>query len=140
MTAERVRRIRCVGGLVRDPDGRLLLVQRANAPGAGRWSLPGGKVEPGESDDAALRREVREETGLAVHVGRLVGTVERPAPDGVFEIHDYACTVTGGDLQAGTDASATRWADLAMFATLDADDALVEALFQTLREWSELPR
>jgi 8-oxo-dGTP diphosphatase len=107
-------KIRCVGALVYDAQGRLLLVQRANDPGRGRWSLPGGKVEPGETDAAAVVREVREETGLVVTPGRLVGMVARPAPHGVFEIHDYFCEVIGG--------------------------ALVELLEQTLTEWDALPR
>ena len=71
-------RVHCVGALVHDDAARLLLVQRANAPGRGQWSVPGGKVERGESDVDAVRREVLEETGLHVRVGLRVGTVQRP--------------------------------------------------------------
>ena len=66
--------IRCVGGIVHDAQGRLLLIKRANEPGRGRWSLPGGRVEPGETDAEAVVREVREETGLEVTPGPLAGT------------------------------------------------------------------
>ena len=136
MTAAEVRKIRCVGGVVHDSAGRLLLVQRANDPGRGLWSLPGGRVEPGETDAAALVRELREETGLIVTPGRLAGVVSRPAPDGTFEIHDYFCEVTGGALAAGDDALDARWTDRVIFAALP----LVELLEQTLTEWDALPR
>src|SRR5499427_9584533 len=103
-------RIRCVGAIVTDGDGRLLLIKQGHEPEAGRWSLPGGRVVPGESDPQALVREVREETGLWVEPGRLIGEVERPAPGGaIFDIHDYAATVSGGLLAAGDDAADARW-------------------------------
>ncbi|WP_026422318.1 NUDIX hydrolase [Actinokineospora inagensis] len=140
MSGAGIRKIRCVGAVVRDAAGRLLVVRRGREPGAGLWSVPGGKVEPGESDPVALARELREETGLVVAVGDHVGSVERPAPDGVFEIHDYRCVVTGGDLSPGDDADAASWVDLATFTTLNDRNALVEGLFAALREWGELPR
>src|ERR1700761_3001222 len=98
----RARRIRCVGAIITDAAGRLLLIQRGHDPGAGRWSLPGGRVEPGESDAEALAREMREETGLIVTAGPLVGAGERPGGAGpVLDIRDYAATVTGGQLTPG---------------------------------------
>jgi 8-oxo-dGTP diphosphatase len=92
--------IRCVGAVITDASGRLLLIRRANEPGRGLWSLPGGRVEPGESDAEAVVREVREETGLVVSPGQLVGR----AQIGDFDVGDYACTVLGGRLAAATDA------------------------------------
>jgi len=89
--------IPCVGAVVKDDQGRLLLIKRGHAPAAGLWSLPGGRIEPGETDTEALVREMREETGLVIDPGPLIGTVRRPARDGaVFDIRDYAATVTGG--------------------------------------------
>jgi 8-oxo-dGTP diphosphatase len=103
-------RIRCVGAIITDDTGRLLLIKRGHEPEEGRWSLPGGRVRPGESDPQALVREVHEETGLQVEPGRLIGEVERPAPGGaIFDIHDYAATVSGGLLAAGDDAADARW-------------------------------
>lgn len=134
------RVIRCVGAVVHDAAGRLLLVQRANEPGRGQWSLPGGRVEPGESDATAVVRELREETGLQVRVGALVGSVRRAAPRGVFVIFDYAAEVVGGQLAAGDDASAAAWVDRAEFARLAANGLLVARLAETLAEWRVLPR
>jgi ADP-ribose pyrophosphatase YjhB (NUDIX family) len=125
--------IPCVGAIVLDGEGRLLLIQRAKMPGEGRWSLPGGRVEEGETNAVALAREVVEETGLLVTVGPLVGIVRRDAPDGgVYEIHDYACTPHGGELRAGDDAGAVRWVAASRVGRLD----LVDGLLDALREWN----
>ncbi|MBB2937240.1 ADP-ribose pyrophosphatase YjhB (NUDIX family) [Amycolatopsis bartoniae] len=123
---------RCVGGIVHDPAGRLLVIRRGHEPGRGLWSLPGGRVEPGESDAQAVVREMREETGLDVRPGALVGTVVR----GRYEIHDYACEVLSGDLRAGDDADEARWVDSAAFTALE----LTEGLAEVLAEWDSLPR
>ena len=97
-------RIPCVGAII-TVGGRILLIRRGHEPEAGRWSLPGGRIEAGESDEQALVREVREETGLEVAPGPLIGAVDRPRPGGgVLVIRDYAATVTGGTLAAGDDA------------------------------------
>jgi len=82
---------------------------------------------------------MREETGLEVRPGELVGTVERAAPAGVFEIHDYACAVLGGELIAGDDAAAAAWVDAAGFAAMERDGLLVAELAETLRGWGVLP-
>lgn len=123
--------------MVHDSGQRLLLVRRAHAPGRGLWSLPGGHVEPGETDKQAVAREVLEETALTVDVGRHLGSVTRTAPGGaVFEIHDYACRVVHGTVQAGGDATDARWCDSLEFAALP----LVEGLLEVLVDWNCLPR
>jgi 8-oxo-dGTP diphosphatase len=127
--------IPCVGAIIQDDLGRLLLIKRGHAPGAGLWSLPGGRIEPGETDAEALVREIREETGLAVEAGHLVGTVRRPARDGdVFDIRDYTATVTGGTLQPGDDAADARWADALELESLP----ITEGLTETLTSWGVL--
>ena len=74
--------------------GRLLLIRRGHDPHRGLWSLPGGRIEPGESPEEAVVREVREETGLAVTPERPVGEVSIPADDVVFAVVDFFCTLT----------------------------------------------
>lgn len=128
-------RVPCVGAIIKDGAGRLLLIQRGHDPEAGRWSLPGGRVEPGESDQQAVVREIREETGLRVTCGVLVGSVERPGLRGaVVDIRDYAATVTGGTLTAGDDAADARWVSPADLAGLP----LTSGLAETLTAWGVL--
>ncbi|MHA6780487.1 NUDIX domain-containing protein [Pseudonocardia saturnea] len=121
-----------MGGLAYDRARRLLLIRRGNEPGRGLWSVPGGRVEAGEDDAAALVREMVEETGLTVAPGRLIGRVTR----GPYLISDYACTVLGGELRAGDDALDARWCSAADLAALPLVDELVE----TLAGWGALPR
>ena len=136
MTPPSEQRIRCVGAVVLDDAGRLLLVRRAHEPGRGRWSIPGGRVEIGETDAHAVTREVTEETGLAVEVTRMLGNVQRRAPGGaVFDIYDYRCLVSGGTLRPGDDADDARWCDPQTLATLP----IVTGLIAALTEWHCLP-
>jgi len=129
--------VRCVGGVVLDGSGRLLLVLRGREPAAGTWSIPGGRVESGETDAQAVRRELAEETGLYVVPGRKVGTVVRAGTEGVtYEIHDYACAVAGGDLEAGDDAVDVRWVTDTDVRRLPCAPGLVE----TLTDWGVLSR
>lgn len=121
--------IRCVGGVIKDAEGRLLLIKRGHEPGTGLWSVPGGRIEPGETDAEALVREMREETGLVVEPGPLLGIVQRPTASGaVIDIRDYAATVIGGTLEPGDDAADARWVDAADLSGLAITDGLVEAL------------
>ncbi len=122
----------CVGAVIHDAAGRLLLVRRANEPGRGRWSIPGGRVEHGETEPAALVREVAEETGLDVAPGRCLGRVRR----GRYEIADYSATVVGGTLRAGDDAAAAAWVTRERLDELP----LVDGLAEVLTEWDALPR
>jgi ADP-ribose pyrophosphatase YjhB (NUDIX family) len=126
-----------VGAIVADGQGRLLMIKRGHEPGAGLWSIPGGRIEPGETDAEAVVREMIEETGLTVEVGRLIGRVQRPGLNGaVIDIRDYAATVTGGTLRAGDDAADARWVTPAELEWLDITEGLIDAL----TDWGVLGR
>jgi 8-oxo-dGTP diphosphatase len=112
----------CVGAVLLDEGGRLLLVQRANPPAAGCWSVPGGRVEHGETLPEAVAREVAEETGLQVTIGRQLGVVEVA---GGYRVHDFAATVTGGVLTPGDDALDVRWCTCDEVAALPTTPGLV---------------
>ncbi len=121
--------IPCVGAIVADGQGRLLMIKRGHEPGAGLWSIPGGRIEPGETDAEAVVREMIEETGLKVQVGRLIGRVQRPGLNGaVIDIRDYAATVIGGTLRPGDDAADARWVAAADLDSLEITEGLIEAL------------
>lgn len=128
--------IACVGAIVLDDARRILLIKRGQAPALGMWSIPGGRVEPGESHEVAVVRELLEETGLVGAVVREVGTVYRDAPSGgTYEIRDFLLTVLAGDLRAGTDADDAAWFTRADLDVLPCSPGLVDAL----AEWDVLP-
>jgi 8-oxo-dGTP diphosphatase len=122
--------IDCVGAIVRDPAGRLLLVRRANPPAQGLWSIPGGRVEAGESAEDAVVRELAEETGLHGTVEREVGTVRRGAPGGgTYVIRDFVVSVDAvGTPVAGDDAADVAWVELDELDALPTSPGLVDAL------------
>ena len=127
----------CVGAIVHDERGRLLLIQRGREPAKGRWSVPGGRVHAGEDFSSAVVREVREETGLDVRIGEMVGSVVRAAPDGsTYDIRDFRAYVEGSpELAAGDDADDARWVGQAELRELPTSPGLIE----TLEEWGVLP-
>jgi 8-oxo-dGTP diphosphatase len=124
----------CVGAIV-VLDGALLLVQRAFAPGAGEWSVPGGRVERGETLVEAVVRELAEETGLEGICGELVGIVERFDDDADGSTHyvilDFRVTVIDdAEPRAGSDAVDARWVPLEDVAEMLLVDGLAEFLHE----------
>lgn len=117
-----------VAGIAFDPAGRVLLIERGRGSARGQWTVPGGRVEGGETLAAALRREMLEETGLEVQVGALVTVFERIEADCHYVIHDHLVLVTGGALQAGDDAAAARWVAWDELSSLPLSEGLMPVL------------
>jgi 8-oxo-dGTP diphosphatase len=133
-------RLQCVGAVIKDGAGRMLLILRGHEPGKGLWSIPGGRIEPGETDEQAVIREVLEETGLTVACGRLLGAAELPGQDGaVIEVRDYLAALPPGAApaaaRAGDDAAAVRWVTDADADAMDARGELTAGLLAALRSW-----
>lgn len=124
--------VHAAGAIALDARSRLLVVRRGNPPALGSWSLPGGRVEPGEPLEDCVVREVREETGLEVAVIRLVGVVERPFDGGTYRIHDFLVEVRGGDLAAADDAEDARWMGRAELVNAGPTDGLLAFLDEHL--------
>src|SRR3984957_18062915 len=117
---------------------RVLLIRRGTAPLLGEWSLPGGVLECGESLREAVAREAREETGLVVEIGEMLGVYERiiPGETGRIRYHfvliDFLCRAVGGELLAGSDAADVRWFVREELSALkladDANDVVIKGL------------
>lgn len=120
----------CVGAVVVDDD-RLLLVRRGRGPAAGTWSIPGGRVDRGETLAEAVLRELTEETGLDGVCDELLGWVERIDGTHHFVILDFRVSVLDpAEPVAGSDAAEAAWVPLADVA----DRNLVEGLAEFLHE------
>ena len=117
-----------VAGIVFDAAGRVLLVERGQPPGAGLWTVPGGRLEAGETLAAGVARELAEETGLAVEVGPLVEVVERIGDGYHYVILDYLARAVGGELRAASDVRAARFVDAGELATLPLTAGLVPVI------------
>ena len=118
----------CVGAIVVDEE-ELLLIRRGHGPAAGEWSIPGGRVEVGETLAEAVVRELAEETGLEGVCERLVGWVERIDAANHFVILDFQVTLLDrGPPTAGDDAAEAAWVPLHEVADLSLVEGLAEFL------------
>jgi mutator protein MutT len=123
-----------VGAVIVGEGGRVLLVKRRFEPLAGQWSLPGGAVDVGETLEACVIREMREETGLEVEVGPVIEVFDRIMHDaeGRVQYHyvlvDYVCRPAGGTLAAASDVADVAWVempDLPKFRLTDKATAVI---------------
>jgi ADP-ribose pyrophosphatase len=114
-------------------EGKILLIKRGSEPGRGKWSIPGGVVELGETLEKAVIREVKEETNLDVEVVRLIDAVDNIMgdPNGKLRFHfvilDYLTQLKGGTLQPSSDVLDTKWVRI--------DEAEDYDLTKTFREF-----
>lgn len=119
-------------------EGRVLLVQRGRPPAQGKWSLPGGLVDLGETTAAAARREVAEECGIEVRLVGVAGVVDRVTRDeaGRVRYHyvliDYLAYADSDMVIAGSDAADVRWVPAEHVHTLDVTEGLVDMIGRAL--------
>ncbi len=123
-------------------DSRVLLVKRAHPPIQGQWSIPGGVLEVGELVREAAVREAREETGLIVEPGELLGVFDRVLrdPEQRVQYHyvliDFLCRPVGGELRAASDAEEVRWftlQDLPRLSLAEDTQGVIRKGFEKLR-------
>jgi 8-oxo-dGTP diphosphatase len=121
-----------VGAVVTDARGRVLLIQRGQAPSAGRWTIPGGRVERGETLAQAVHRELLAETGLTARLGALVEVFEYIDAHYHYVILDYRMSEPQGELRPGEDAVDARYFSLDEIAALPTTDGLLPVLHRAL--------
>jgi mutator protein MutT len=126
-----------VGGIILN-DGKVLLVRRGKQPGYGKWSIPGGMVELGETLQEAMKREVREECGIEIELADVVAVLERIIPHQERGIHyhyvliDFLGYWRSGELQPSSDILEARWADPLEMKDLDMTDRTQQVVLEAL--------
>jgi 8-oxo-dGTP diphosphatase len=125
-----------VGAVITNSAGQVALVRRGSAPREGQWSIPGGRIEWGETIEEALLREIMEETGLTVKLERLIDVVDFIARDasgavtGHYVLMDFKAAQLSGELRAGSDAAEACWANpdfLEQYALWDETRRIIDA-------------
>jgi len=132
-----------VGGVV-VRDGRALLVRRGKAPLYGRWTVPGGTVELGETLEAAVVRELEEETGLRVEPLEVLAVFDRIDRDGErvvyhYVIVDYLCRWRSGEARAASDALEVAWASTGELPGYDLPAKALEVVRDALEKAAAIP-
>lgn len=131
-----------VSAFIRNAEGNILLTRRTDN---GRWCLPGGAIDPGESAIEACAREVLEETGLTVEVGRLIGVYSTPHRITIyadenrvqFIVLSFAATVTGGTLGLSDETTEAGYFSVDDIASMDIIEPHVERIADALADTRE---
>ena len=127
-----------VGAVILDGD-RVLLIQRGGVTLPGKWSIPGGLVERGETTREAVCREIAEECGLEIELVDVCGVLDRVVRDveGRVRYHwalvDFLAVARGGTLCAGDDAADARWVALEDVESYDTTDGLMDMIMRAVR-------
>ena len=124
-----MKTIRVVAAIIRDK-GRIFATQRGYGPYKDGWEFPGGKIEPGETPEEALKREIREELDTEIEVGEPAGHIEYDYPEFHLSMDCFFCTLLSGNLTL-KEHEAARWlspAELDSVSWLPADRSLIDGL------------
>lgn len=124
-----MKTIRVVAAIIRD-EGRIFATQRGYGPYKDGWEFPGGKIEPGETPEEALKREIREELDTEIEVGEPAGHIEYDYPEFHLSMDCFFCTLLSGSLTL-KEHEAARWlspAELDSVSWLPADRSLIDGL------------
>jgi 8-oxo-dGTP diphosphatase len=128
-----MKQVHVVAGVIRDARGRILLARRTEGRElAGLWEFPGGKIEPGETAEHALARELREELGIEASVGRLLIDVRMPYPDKQLRLDVYLIEGYSGT-PSGMEGQALAWAPLHKLADYPMPPADAPVVVELLR-------
>ena len=129
-----------MGGIV-FKENKVLLIKRAHPPSEGKWSVPGGLVEVGETLRAAIIREVEEEVGLKVRPEKIVDVVERIIPDKAgkvmyhYVIIDFLCSILAGSPVANSDVKDVSFQPLGQLNRLELSPELINIIKKAYKIW-----
>ena len=129
-----MKQIEVVAAIIHDDEGRIFATQRGYGDYKDGWEFPGGKMEPGETPEEALKREIWEELETTIVVERLVQTVEWEYPKFFLKMHCFWCSIESGSLTL-KEHEAARWLSMDQLDSVDwlpADKEVVEKLIRFL--------
>ena len=133
----------CVGVLCYKDDGfaetHVLMIQRGQAPRKGEWSIPGGRIEAGESERDAALRELMEETGVNATLGKKVATIPAIFEGFHYMLHDYIATWTSGTPRAGDDAMACAFVPISDVPKMELWTKTRDVILEGHKIWQDRP-
>lgn len=131
--------VHCVG-IVCFRDEHVLLIKRGKAPRKGQWSIPGGRIEPGESEQQASKRELFEETGVTAKFIQKIEAIDADFGNGPYRLHDYVALWQHGEPVAGDDAALAEFIPLSRVETLGMWSETTRVILKGYKILSEIER